>query len=209
MQRIKFTLVTTTIIVLILMGTLIYFLASNLGQGKNLVTHTISKNINLRLDFDSVQIDWFKLIQIRPAISIKNLLIANPPGYNNINFLEAKELHAELSLLKPLQKKIHINKIIVSQANIMLEQNSLGNKNPAPTFYGAGEYSFDNHLNYHLLPKVMTREVPIHISGTADKPKLNLDAKQFTINEVQKQLQPLADKLLNQFLPKVKEVINV
>lgn len=108
---------------------LIYFANQNLGQSKSLVTQAISRGINLDINFDSADIDWFGLLQLKPAIAIKKLRIANPRGYLNPDFLQAKELRAQISIWKLLWRKIYINKIEIKEAVIALEQNNLGQKN--------------------------------------------------------------------------------
>lgn len=158
MQKLKLYLITGLALAIIIFGSLIYLATDKLGQSKTLITQAISKGTQLDLNFDNAEIDWLQLLQLKPAITIKNLRIANPKGYLNPDFLQAKTFRVKISLWKLLWKKIHINNIVIREAVITLEQNRLGEKNlsqiitklkqnASPIHYEAKSINADNSEN--------------------------------------------------------------
>jgi uncharacterized protein involved in outer membrane biogenesis len=66
---------------------------------------------------------WFLL---KPAITLDNVSIGNPPGFRSQHLLEAKQLSAQVALMPLLRRTIQVHSIVIDHPRIVAETNAQG-----------------------------------------------------------------------------------
>ncbi len=125
-KKLKIFFIVAAIVLTIIFSLFIYFQARILKQGKTFLEESLSKEINLRIEFADVNIDWMKILKFTPSVQIKNFKLANPENFRARDFIEAESISVELDLWKLLEKNISIKSIIINKPKIHLEQNPDG-----------------------------------------------------------------------------------
>ncbi len=80
-------------------------------------------------DFDLAA--WFRF---RPAITLQDLSIGNPPGFSADPMLEAEGVSAQVGLLSLFSKRIDIHSIVLRRPRLNLETDAAGKTNLAALF---------------------------------------------------------------------------
>jgi uncharacterized protein involved in outer membrane biogenesis len=90
----------------------------------SLEARTGTKVTIARADFDLLR--WFIF---RPAVTLHDVSMSNPPGFSSGNLLEAKKITARVALLPLLRRRVEVESMAASQANIIVVADEHGHTN--------------------------------------------------------------------------------
>ncbi len=89
---------------------------------ENKVSEVIGRKVNINGNLNFSLFPWAEL-------SFSNLVIENPNGFKEKNFLTIKSFKAKIKLLPLLSKKIQIKEFIIDQPHLFLERKNNGHGN--------------------------------------------------------------------------------
>ncbi|MGH7003600.1 MAG: AsmA family protein [Alphaproteobacteria bacterium] len=69
------------------------------------------------------------ILTLRPAITLHDAALLNPPGFSRAEFAKAKRVHLILRLRPLLQRRLAIVRLEVEGADVLLETNDKGERN--------------------------------------------------------------------------------
>src|SRR5690349_8801014 len=90
---------------------------------------SLEKSIGVPVSVGSADFDLSQWFLLRPAISLENITIGNPPGFRGRNLIEAKSLSAQVALLPLFQKTLEVHSIVLDRPRILVETNAQGASN--------------------------------------------------------------------------------
>jgi AsmA-like C-terminal region/AsmA family len=126
-MRISLIVVATLLGLILASGLVIRSLVS--GSLKDwfiasLESRTGTKVTIARADFDLLR--WFIF---RPAVTLHDVSMSNPPGFSSGNLLETKIITARVALLPLFRRRVEVESMAASQANIIVEADEHGHTN--------------------------------------------------------------------------------
>lgn len=99
------------------------------GAEKDRLVASVSQRIGVPVSLSTVQFDWAQWFRLRPAVSLVDVTVGNPPGFTTKNMLQASRVSAEVSLFPLFRKKLEIQSIRVDQPRIDIETDAHGSTN--------------------------------------------------------------------------------
>lgn len=115
-------------------------------------------------------------------IGISNLLVNNPPGYQYDKLLELKEAQIEVNMKSLLSDNVHIRKIKLDGANVVLEQRGVSNNIndviksiPAKSEPSAEPSGKKLHIDRLEISNIKVKAKLLPVPGKVDTITLELD----------------------------------
>src|SRR6267143_44437 len=99
------------------------------GSSKQTLATALSENLGVPVTLGAINFNLAHLFLLKPAITVEDFTIGNPPGFRSAHLLEAKKLNAQISLLPLLRKSIEVHSITIDHPRIMSETNAHGVSN--------------------------------------------------------------------------------
>ncbi len=96
------------------------------GSSRNALASALSENLGVPVTVGAANFDLMQWFLLRPAISLEDISIGNPPGFRSPHLLEAKKLSAQIALLPLFHKGIEVHSIVIDQPRITSETNAQG-----------------------------------------------------------------------------------
>jgi uncharacterized protein involved in outer membrane biogenesis len=177
------------------------------AQIQTLLT-SLEQRTGAKISAKGGDLDLKSWIMLRPAISVQEFAIANPPGFSTEPLITAREVSTQVSLWPLLSKRIEVKKFALVEPQVRIEHNRSGRSNvellleastqPHVTAnttdtsgqgsgFSVGEFRITNGaLKYfeagHNAPSLAVRDVDLVISDFADdrSASLKLEAKLFS-----------------------------
>ena len=113
--------------VMLLTGLGVYFfLGGSLEEGlRNALDSQIPTPVSVgETDFDLGQ--WFLL---RPAVTLRDVSVANPRGFSVGSLLEVREMSARIELLSLLDDQVEVSQFTITEPRLNIERNRAGRTN--------------------------------------------------------------------------------
>ncbi|PYT22266.1 MAG: hypothetical protein DMG57_35845 [Acidobacteria bacterium] len=99
------------------------------GASKQTLATALSENLGVPVTLGAINFNLAQLFLLKPAITVEDIAIGNPPSFRSPHLLEAKKLTAQISLLPLLRKSIEVHSITIDHPRIMSETNAHGVSN--------------------------------------------------------------------------------
>ena len=113
--------------VMLLTGLGVYFfLGGSLEEGlRNALDSQVPTRVSVgEADFDLGQ--WFLL---RPAVTLRDVSVANPRGFSVGSLLEVREMSARIELLSLLDDQVEVSQFTITEPRLNIERNRAGRTN--------------------------------------------------------------------------------
>ena len=99
------------------------------GSGKQRLVTSLEQSVGVPVTVGNASFDLKQWFLLKPAITIENVAIGNPPGFRSRNLLEAKSLSAQIALMPLLHKILEVHSIVIDEPRFSLETNAQGLSN--------------------------------------------------------------------------------
>jgi uncharacterized protein involved in outer membrane biogenesis len=99
------------------------------GAEKDRLIASVSQRIGVPVSLSAVEFDWAQWFRLKPAVSLDDVTVGNPPGFTSKNMLQASKVSAQVALMPLFQKKLEIQSIRVDQPRIDIETDAHGMTN--------------------------------------------------------------------------------
>ncbi|MGA2600319.1 MAG: AsmA family protein [Bryobacteraceae bacterium] len=99
------------------------------GAEKDRLIASVSQRIGVPVSLSAVEFDWAQWFRLRPAVSLDDVTVGNPPGFATKNMLQASRVSAQVALLPLFKKRLEIQSIRVDQPRIDIETDAHGMTN--------------------------------------------------------------------------------
>jgi len=96
------------------------------GSAKDRLVAALSEKMGVPVAVDSVDFDFSSWFRLRPAVTLENVSVGNPPGFRSKNLFEARKISAQVSLGALLHKAIDVRSFEIDQPRIVVETNPRG-----------------------------------------------------------------------------------
>src|SRR5437879_13587486 len=75
------------------------------GASKQTLATALSENLGVPVTLGAINFNLAQLFLLKPAITVEDIAIGNPPSFRSPHLLEAKKLTAQISLLPLLRSE--------------------------------------------------------------------------------------------------------
>ncbi len=99
------------------------------GSSKDSVVAALSRRLGVAVSVGEVQFDLASIFQLKPAISLNDIAIGNPPGYRAKSLLTAKRISAQIALAPLFSRRIEMQSILIDTPQIVVESDAHGGTN--------------------------------------------------------------------------------
>ena len=96
------------------------------GSAKDHLVTSLSEKMGANVAVASVDFDLSRWFRLRPAVTLQDVSVSNPPGFRAKNLFEAKKISAQVSLGALLHKTIDVRSFEIDQPSIVVETNPRG-----------------------------------------------------------------------------------
>src|SRR5258708_7321516 len=99
------------------------------GSLKDWFTASLEARTGTKVTIASADFDLLRWFIFRPAVTLHDVSIGNPPGFSSGNLLEAKKVSARIALLPLLRRRVEVETLAIDQPHIMVEPDERGHTN--------------------------------------------------------------------------------
>ena len=99
------------------------------GSSKYGLAASLTESLGVPVTVSAANFDLAQWFLLKPAITLEDIAIGNPPGFHSPHLLEAKKLSAQIALLPLLHKSIEVHSITIDHPHITNETNAQGTSN--------------------------------------------------------------------------------
>jgi uncharacterized protein involved in outer membrane biogenesis len=99
------------------------------GSLKDWFTASLEARTGTKVNIARADFDLLRWFIFRPAVTLHEVSIGNPPGFPTGNLLEAKKVSARVSLLPLLRRRVEVETLTIDQPHIMVEPAERGHTN--------------------------------------------------------------------------------
>lgn len=130
MKRLLYALlITIAAFVVLVIGIGLVAKAMVGSAGRDKLVSMLQESTGVPISIATADFDLSQLFRLRPALSLTDISIGNPPGFRGKYLLQASSMSAQVELLPLLQKDLRVKSIEVDQPRITIEQNAHGDTN--------------------------------------------------------------------------------
>ncbi|HYL78582.1 MAG TPA: AsmA-like C-terminal region-containing protein [Bryobacteraceae bacterium] len=99
------------------------------GSAKDKLIASLSEKMGVPIGVTGVDFDLSQWFRLRPAVSLQEVSVGNPPGFRSKNLFEAKKISAQVSLGALMHKAIDVRSFRIEEPHIAVETNAHGRTN--------------------------------------------------------------------------------
>ncbi|HEV2691190.1 MAG TPA: AsmA family protein, partial [Bryobacteraceae bacterium] len=99
------------------------------GSAKDKLIASLSEKMGVAIGVTSADFDLSEWFHLRPAVSLQEVSVGNPPGFLAKNLFEAKKISAKVSLGALMHKAIDVKSFRIDEPKIVVETNAHGRTN--------------------------------------------------------------------------------
>src|SRR5260370_8738754 len=125
--RIGFIVISAVLGLILASGIVIRWLDS--GSLKDWLTASLEARTGRKVTIGRADFDLLRWFIFRPAVTLHDVSIGNPPGFSSGNLLEAKKVSARISLLPVLRRRVEVETLAIDRPHIMVESDERGHTN--------------------------------------------------------------------------------
>lgn len=99
------------------------------GSAKDSVVSALHRKLGVAVSAGEAQFDLASWFLLRPAISLSDIAIGNPPGFRSQNLLTARRISAQIALLPLLGRRIEMRSLLIDTPQIVVERDARNETN--------------------------------------------------------------------------------
>lgn len=96
------------------------------GSSKQGVVAALSGRLGVPVSVGTAQLDLTSWFLLKPAISLDDIVIGNPPGFRGPSLLTAKRISAQVALLPLVHRRVEMCSILIDAPRIAVETGARG-----------------------------------------------------------------------------------
>jgi uncharacterized protein involved in outer membrane biogenesis len=99
------------------------------GSAKQELVSALSGRLGVPVTVGDAKLDLVSFLLLKPAVSLEDIAIGNPPGYRGSSLLAAKRISAQVALLPLVHRRIEVRSILIDAPRIAVETGAGGTTN--------------------------------------------------------------------------------